>query len=63
MSEINVTCWVELFEAVGVDKVGRQRWHAEFERRHPAGHQSFLEWLGLDAAHVDEVRTGSRKPV
>lgn len=63
MSAMDVKSWIELFEAVGVDKAGRQRWHAEFESRYPEGHQSFLEWLGLDAGKIDEVRAGSRKPV
>lgn len=62
MSTMDVKGWIELFEVVGIDKAGRQRWHAEFERRYPEGHQSFLEWLGLDEAHIDEVRAGSRKP-
>ena len=62
MSTMDVKSWIELFEVVGIDKAGRQRWHEEFERRYPEGHQSFLEWLGLDKAHIDEVRAGSRKP-
>lgn len=60
MSDMNVEKWVEVFDAAGVDEEIRGRWHAEFESRYPAGHQSFLEWLGLDAERITSIREGSR---
>lgn len=60
MSAMNVKSWVEVFEAIGIDQAMQTRWHQEFERRHPDGHQAFLEWLGLDAAHVERIRRDSR---
>jgi len=35
------------------------RWHEEFERRHPDGHQGFLEWLGLPASEIAGIRAAS----
>ena len=60
MSEMNVVRWVELFDAIGVENAAQHRWHVEFERRYPEGHRSFLEWLGLDAARIAEIRTSSK---
>jgi hypothetical protein len=34
-----------------------EQWHRLFERENPAGHQSFLEWLGLPADRISEIRT------
>lgn len=52
--------WVELFREIGLDEVAMHRWHAGFERRSPAAHQSFLEWLRVPAADIDRIRTASR---
>lgn len=56
MSEFGVDQWVELFGEVGLDQAKRRQWHHLFEQRHPEAHQSFLEWLGLDEARIEEVR-------
>ncbi len=61
MGTMNVKSWVEVFEASGIDKPAQHRWHAEFERRYPEGHQSFLEWLGLDAERIRKIRGDSGK--
>ena len=62
MSEtpMNVEQWVEVFRATGLDDAQMHRWHEEFERRYPEGHQSFLEWLGVPAADVRRIRDESR---
>ena len=52
--------WIEVFAAAGLDEAQMVRWHAEFERRYPEGHQSFLEWLGLPAAEVAAIRANHR---
>jgi hypothetical protein len=61
MSKSNVTVdqWVEMFRFVGLDDEAMHRWHAEFERRHPEGHQGFLEWLGLPKDRIASIRGAS----
>ncbi len=49
-----------MFEEVGLDEAKRAQWHKLFERRHPTGHQSFLEWLGLKPEEIDEIRAQFR---
>lgn len=48
--------WVNRFRAVGLDEAAMQKWHRLFEQENPQGHQSFLEWLGLPAEKVTEIR-------
>jgi len=62
MSEnpMNVERWVELFTAIGLKEKDMHRWHDEFERRFPEGHQSFLEWLGIPPGRVAAIRQRSR---
>lgn len=61
MPSTNVTVdeWVEMFRAIGLDDPAMHRWHVEFERRHPDGHQGFLEWLGLTADRIAQIRAQS----
>lgn len=61
MAETHVTVdqWVEMFQEIGLTEADMMKWHGAFERRHPDGHQSFLEWLGLPAARIQEIRTRS----
>lgn len=58
MSADNMTReqWVEVFQAIGMDEPAMRNWHREFERRYPAHHQSFLEWIGLSADDILSVR-------
>ncbi|MBS4097003.1 MAG: hypothetical protein KGZ83_09240 [Sulfuricella sp.] len=56
-TKMNRAQWVELFHAIGLDEAAMRRWHAEFERRYPAQHQSFLEWIDLSAEEIVKVRT------
>jgi hypothetical protein len=56
---VSVDEWVELFRAIGLDDQKMHAWHAEFERRHPAGHQGFLEWLRLPTERIAEIRRKS----
>jgi hypothetical protein len=53
---VTVEEWVARFKAVGLDEAAMAQWHRLFERENPAGHQSFLEWLGLPAEQVKEIR-------
>lgn len=52
--------WIALFLDVGIDHPTMNRWHQEFERRAPEAHQSFLEWLGIAAAEITEIRAQAR---
>lgn len=52
--------WVEVLEAAGVNEEGRRRWHQEFEKRYPDGHQAFLQWLQLPAGEIGSIREWSK---
>lgn len=58
--QIGVTEWVAMFEGIGLDHGQMDKWHKLFEARHPADHQRFLEWLGLNLQEIDRVRGRSR---
>jgi hypothetical protein len=53
---VTVEEWVARFKAIGLDQAAMEQWHRLFERENPAGHQSFLEWLGLPAEKIGEIR-------
>jgi len=49
--------WVAMFRETGLDEDQMHKWHKLFESRHPEGHQSFLEWLGLSVQEVESIRS------
>jgi DNA-binding transcriptional MerR regulator len=53
---IDKEMWVEMLRAAGMDEAAMYRWHAEFERRAPEGHQEFLFSLGLPPKEVARIR-------
>lgn len=55
--QVTVEEWVARFQAIGLDEDAMQQWHRLFEQENPEGHQSFLEWLGLPAERIAEIRT------
>jgi hypothetical protein len=55
--QVTVEEWVQRFRAIGLDDAAMEKWHRLFEQENPAGHQSFLEWLGLPAERITEVRS------
>jgi len=57
---VDVELWVEMMDAAGMDEGARRRWHTEFERRAPAGHQEFLLSLGIPADGVERIQRWSR---
>ena len=59
-SKMTVKEFAQMFREVGLDEAAMHKWHALFEQRHPDGHKSFLEWLGLDAAQIERIRARSR---
>ena len=58
--KVGVEEWKALFREIGIDEAGMHKWHRSFETRHPDGHQSFLEWLGLSEQDIQTVRKTSR---
>jgi MerR family transcriptional regulator, thiopeptide resistance regulator len=53
--------WVAILAATGLDEAGMQRWHEEFERLSPEGHQDFLESLGIPLGEVRHIRRWSQQ--
>jgi len=52
--------WVAMFKELGLTEAQMRRWHQLFESRHAQAHQSFLEWLGVDAQEIAQIRQNSR---
>ncbi len=52
--------WIEMLKAAGMDQNAMDRWHREFERRSPDGHQEFLLSLGIPVAEAARIRRLSR---
>ncbi len=48
--------WVEMLKAAGMDQAAMNRWHMEFERRAPEGHQEFLLSLGIPSEETARIR-------
>ena len=57
---IGVEEWKALFRGIGIDEAGMEKWHRSFETKHPEGHRSFLEWLGLSGQDIQTIRNKSR---
>jgi DNA-binding transcriptional MerR regulator len=57
---VDVELWVKMLRAAGMNQDAMHRWHAEFERRAPDGHNEFLLSLGIPANEVVEIRNLSR---
>jgi len=60
LATVDTQLWVEMLEAAGMDEAAMKRWHMEFERRAPEGHQEFLLSLGIPAKEVAGIRSWSR---
>jgi hypothetical protein len=55
--QVTVEEWVQRFRAIGLDDAAMEKWHRLFEEENPDGHQSFLEWLGLPADRIAQIRS------
>jgi hypothetical protein len=55
-NHVTVDEWVKRFRSIGLDEAAMRKWHKLFERENPEGHQLFLEWLGLPADKITEIR-------
>ena len=62
-ASVNKQLWVEMLRAAGMDQNAMHRWHIEFERRAPEGHQEFLLSLGIPRDEVERIRRLSRTKV
>ncbi len=60
MNNVTKDQFVAVLDAAGVSPDQKARLHAAFESRYPEGHQAFLEWLGLPADAIREIRARSR---
>ena len=58
-TKVSVEEWVARFKAIGLDQAAMEKWHRLFEQENPAGHQSFLEWLGLPTDKISDIRAKS----
>ncbi len=58
-AKVTVEEWVTRFKAIGLDQAAMEKWHRLLEQENPVGHQSFLEWLGLSAEKISDIRTKS----
>jgi len=59
-TQVTVEQWIDMFREVGLDDAKMNMWHHLFETRHPDGHQSFLNWLGLPTEEIVRIRSKSR---
>ncbi len=59
-ASVNKKLWVEMLRAAGMDQNAMNRWHAEFERRAPDGHNEFLLSLGIPPDEAAKIRRLSR---
>lgn len=55
-NKVTIEEWVKRFRAAGLDEAAMVKWHKLFESENPAGHQNFLEWLGLPTEKIAEIR-------
>lgn len=57
---INKAEWVAMFREIGLSDEAMKKWHHLFETRHPEGHESFLNWLGISSDEINMIRSNSR---
>lgn len=59
-STVSKDQWIAMFREVGMDDAKMRLWHHIFEMRHPDGHTSFLNWLGLMEEEIEGIKAKSR---
>ena len=60
-ASVDKKLWVKMLKAAGMDAAAMNRWHAEFERLAPDGHQEFLLSLGIPPAEAEHIRKLSQE--
>jgi DNA-binding transcriptional MerR regulator len=53
---VTKAAWTEMFRSIGMSDEQMRTWHAQFERRNPAGHREFLRSLGIGRAEIGRIR-------
>lgn len=53
--------WIEILRAAGLDDATMEKWHVEFERLSPEGHQEFMESLGIPQEEIKHIRMRCRE--
>jgi DNA-binding transcriptional MerR regulator len=53
--------WIEILHAAGLDQATMEKWHVEFERLSPEGHQEFMESLGIPQEEIKYIRMRCRE--
>jgi hypothetical protein len=61
MKTITKDQFVALLDGAGITDAQKHRLHALFEQKHPEEHQGFLEYLGVPAPAIREIRDRSRR--
>jgi hypothetical protein len=61
MKKITKDQFVALLDGAGITQEQKCSLHALFEQRHPDAHQGFLEYLGLPAGKIQEIRAAARQ--
>ena len=59
-ASVDKKLWVAMLRAAGMDQSAMERWHTEFERRAPDGHNAFLLSLGIPPVEAARIRRLSR---
>lgn len=60
---VDKVTWVQMLQAAGMDDDAMDTWHAEFEKRAPQAHHSFLLSLGIPEAEAQKIRYKARHPI
>jgi DNA-binding transcriptional MerR regulator len=53
---VTKAAWTAMFRSIGMSDMQMRDWHAQFERRNPAGHVEFLRSLGIGRAEIGRIR-------
>lgn len=61
MKTITKDQFVALLDECGVTEQQKQKLHALFEKRHPDAHQGFLQYLGVPAGEIPQIREWARR--
>ena len=56
MEKVTVDQWKDIFSEMGLSDDDMEKWHRIFEKKYPEGHQSFLEWIGIEKSQIEEIR-------
>ena len=61
MKNITKEQFVAALDSAGITDDQKKRLHARLEKEHPEAHQGFLEYLGVPAPEIRQIRERSRQ--